>query len=245
MKYKLLFNSALELFNNCFWGILSIVIFVLIFIGVYLYFKRVEDGDKRWYRFVYIVKKRSIEMFLVLFMSLILVLFLNEIFSIDILNLLDVSRYGKIIFSIWLIKTIISEKKIYNELNFKEFLRKAKNGDYYTAPENILKGEIENYNFRYTLLTEQLGILKSMTPISLLPVIAGYVLEGKDISVNWDKYTIIFFVILFMYLYNIRRCYGNMKFWKMRIWEVQEELRDLQYKKENNKKEMYELQELS
>lgn len=64
MNHMLLFNNALEMFNNCFWGILSIVISVFIFIGIYLYFKRISDGDKRWYRFMFIVKKRSVEMFL-------------------------------------------------------------------------------------------------------------------------------------------------------------------------------------
>jgi hypothetical protein len=91
---------------------------------------------------------------------------------------------------------------------------------------------IERYNANYVIQAEKLGILKSLTPISLLPLIAGYILEGKNIEVNWNWYTIAFFTILVLYLYNLWKCYKNMKFWKLQMVEIQNELRDIQCKED-------------
>jgi len=146
---------------------------------------------------------------------------------------LDLSQYWKIIFSIWIIKCFFSGKKLYEALNFFEFLRKVRDGEYrHTSPENIMISEMERYNSNYTLQVERLGILKSLAPISLLPLIVGYVLEGKNIVVDWNWYTVALFSILFIYFYNVWKCYSNMKFWKIRAGEVQTQLRDMQFEKE-------------
>jgi len=40
--------------------------------------------------------------------------------------------------------------------------------------------------FHFKLQNEKLGILKSLTPVSLIPLVAGYILEVKNITVNLD-----------------------------------------------------------
>lgn len=207
--------------------------FTLIVIGFSLYSKMKNDGDNKWYNYEYVIKKKLMEMLVFVIMFFILIIFLNEAFSIDILVLLQLSQCWKFIFSIWIAKNICSGKKLYDWLNFNNFMQRVKEGEYkYATPENIMMDIIDSYNSNYILQNEKLGILKSLTPISLIPLIAGYILEGKNITVNWNWYTVAFFAILFLYFYNLWKCYKNMKFWKIRACEIQKELRHIQYKNE-------------
>lgn len=223
----------MKLYNKCFGSIVSVILFSLIAMGFILYSKVKSDGEEKWYSFEYVIKKKLTEMFVFAIMVLILIIFLNETFSIDILVLLHISQYWKFIFSIWVVKNIYSGKKLYDWFNFNDFLQRVKDGKYRdTTPENIMMDIIDRYNSNYILQNEKLGILKSLTPISLIPLVAGYILEGKNITVNWDWYTVVFFAILFLYFYYVWKCYKNMKFWKMRVLEIQKELRQIQYKNE-------------
>ena len=54
---------------------------------------------------------------------------------------------------------------------------------------------------------------------------------------DWNWYTVAFVSILFVYFYNVWKCYKNMELWKLRIEKVKEELRDMQYNKECTKEE--------
>jgi len=169
-------------------------------------------------------------------MFYMLIVFWNTIFSINLFVILNVSKYWKIMLSILMICKFRSGKKLYKDVDFRRYLRDVERKKFgYNSPENILIGDIERFNLNYELQVERLGILKSMSPISLLPLVAGYVLEGKSIIVNWSWYTIIFYTILLIYFYNIWKCYNNMKIWKNRVWEVQEQLQIINYRAENAK----------
>jgi hypothetical protein len=197
--------------------------------GITLYSKMKGDGDKDWYSFVVVLKREIIQMMALGFIIFFLVYFLNESFSINVVELLQVIKYWKIIFGIWILLHMISGKELYNKINFSDFLQQVKDDKRkFTTPEKTFLDIIERYNANYIIQVEKLGILKSLTPISLLPLIVGYIIEGKDISVNWNWYTVVFFAILFLYLYNLWKCYKNMKFWKLYTVEVQKELRDIQ-----------------
>lgn len=223
----------MKLYNNCFGSIVSVILFSLVVIGFNLYSKRKNDEDEKWHSYIYVIKKKLTEMIVFAIMIFILIVFLNEAFSIDIWGLLHVSEYWKIIFGIWIIKNICSGKKLYNWFNFNDFLQRVKKGIYgNTTPENIMMDLIDRYNSNYILQNEKLGILKSLTPISLIPLMAGYILEGKNITVNWDWYTVAFFTILVLYFYNVWKCYKNMKFWKMLECQIQKELRNIRYRNE-------------
>ncbi len=203
------------------------------FIGIVLYSKKKNDDDKKWYSFREALKREVMQMIAFGFIVYFLMFFLNEAVSINVVELLKLSKWWKIIFGIWIIVHIISGKELYDKLNFNDFLREVKNGNHsYTTPVNIFMNIIERYNANYVIQAEKLGILKSLTPISLLPLIAGYILEGKNIEVNWNWYTIAFFTILVLYLYNLWKCYKNMKFWKLQMVEIQNELRDIQCKED-------------
>lgn len=222
-------ESIIKIYNNCFETILFLIIFYLICMAINLHSKMKEGKDEKWYNFMYVVKKKLMEMIVFAMFVLVFCIFINESFSINIVRNSYVCQYWKIIFSIWIIKNILSGKKLYDKFSFSDFIQKVKRGEYrHASPENIMLDIIDRYNFNYTLQSERLGILKSLTPISLIPLIAGYILEGKDIAVDWNWYTVAFFGILFLYFYQLWRCYKNMQFWKVRALEVQKELRDVQ-----------------
>ena len=223
-------KKVIKLYNNYFGAVLSLVIISLIFVAFSLYLKNKNESDEKWYCFVYTLKKKLIEMLVMLLFTWILILFLNETFSIDLIKMIHLSKYWKLIFGIWVWLNIVSGKKLYDRLNFSDFIQKVKKGNYrYTSPENIMLEIIDRYNANYVLQVERLGILKSLTPISLIPLIAGYVIEGKNIEIDWNWYTVVFFAILFIYFYNLWKCYKNIQFWKIRVLEVQKELRNVQY----------------
>lgn len=222
-------EKIVNLYNDCFWYILLIVLLFFLLMGITLYSKMKGDGDKDWYSFVVVLKREIIQMMALGFIIFFLVYFLNESFSINVVELLQVIKYWKIIFGIWILLHMISGKELYNKINFSDFLQQVKDDKRkFTTPEKTFLDIIERYNANYIIQVEKLGILKSLTPISLLPLIVGYIIEGKDISVNWNWYTVVFFAILFLYLYNLWKCYKNMKFWKLYTVEVQKELRDIQ-----------------
>lgn len=225
-----------RLYNISFWSIFFIIIFSLTYIGITLYLKMKNDEeDDEWYYFAYAIKKKLIEMFVSSLFIGFLILFLYESFSINVMNLLHVLQYWKLIVGIWIVANIISGKKLYDRLNFRQYIRKVKRGEYtHTTPENIMLEIIDTYNCNYALQVERLGILKSLTPISLIPPITGYILEGKNIAVDWNWYTAAFFGILFIYFYNLWKTYKNMQFWKIRTLEIQKEIRDIQWQSKIN-----------
>lgn len=236
MKSEDLLENIIMIYSNCFWGVFFLVIAYLVFVGITLYLKKKDESEKGWDNYIFVVKKKVIEVLFGTFLLLIILVFWNEIFPVNPFTLLKPALYWKILFGVWMITNIISGKKLYCELNFREYLREVRKGAYqYTTPENILMGEMEHCNLIYTLQTERLGILKSLTPISLIPLIAGYILKGKNITVDWNWYTVVFFAMIIIYFYNVWKCYSDMKFWKKRAWKIQEELRNMHVKKKSQR----------
>lgn len=200
-------------------------------IGITLFSKMKNGTDEKWYSFKYVVLKKLTEMIVLILMILALIIFLNESFFIDTLSVLNVTKYWKIVFSIWMLLNIVSGKRLYDWLEFGDFLQRVKDGKYgYTTPEIMILDIIERCNSKYELQKEKLGILKSLTPISVIPLIGGYILEGKKVAVDWNIYTISFFAILIWYFYSLWKCYKDMQLLKRRKLEIQRELTDIQYK---------------
>lgn len=161
-------------------------------------------------------------------------MFVSEIFLINIGEILDIRKYWRVAIGLWVLIRLRSAPKLYRRLNDRDFLRNIKSGEYnYTTPENIFLELIEEYSVNIEMQIEKMGIMKSLTPISLLPLIAGYVLEGKDIKINWNWFTIAMVAVLLIYLYNLWKCYYDMRFWKFRKIEIQRELREFKTTKED------------
>lgn len=235
IKINEIIKVILDLYNDFFIGILINAIFAFIFIAIILFFKMKQDGDNKWYKFSTVSKKELLQIIMQGIIALFLITFLKESFNIDLVRLLQIETYWKVIVGVWIVLHLKSGRKLYRNLNFFDFLDNVKSGKYYyTSPQNIFLDTIEKYKTYYELEIEKIGVLKSLTPISLVPLLAGYVLEGKDIIVNWNWYTIIFFTILFFYFYSVWKCYKNIRFWKIKILQIKKELRTLEYEKGEN-----------
>lgn len=221
-----------NLYNDNFWSIILLAIFLLACMALNLYFNKNSIEDYRLEYFVYVLKKKFTEMIVFLLIDLFLILFLTKIFYINITGLFYIFGCEKIVLGVWIIVNIFSGRRLYKELYFNDFLRKVRRGKYnYMSSKNIMLDIFDRCDANYTLQAERLGILKSLAPISLIPLFGGYILEGKDIIINWNWYTMTFFAVLFIYFYNLWMCYKNMKLWKAQLLKVQSELRNLQYEK--------------
>ena len=79
------------------------------------------------------------------------------------------------------------------------------------------KGDIKKNKKQYSRLlrwldtdlyiaNKQFDILKSLTPISLIPVLFGFIFKDKTnnepIFINWNLYTILIFIMFFIYIYK-------------------------------------------
>lgn len=222
----------LGLYNDNFSWILTTTIVALICIAINLFLKMKNEDDEKWYSFFVTSKKELLQMLMQSVIVVILIIFLWESFNIDLVSLIKIGVYWKLIIGFWIVLHLKAGRALYKKLNFYNFLDDVKRRKYYyTTPQNIFLDIIERYKTNYEFEIERLGILKSLTPVSLVPLLAGYILEGKDVIVNWNWYTIIFFVILFFYFYNVWKCYRNTKFWKLQMLEIQKELRIVESKK--------------
>lgn len=227
------FENFIKVYNDYFVSLLFLFICVFIIICIKIYINyRVYDNET-WIFFKWVIWKKISEMIVFAIMIGCLVIMLEKVFLIDVEALLHISQYGKIIFSIWLIVNIISGKKLYAWQAFNDTLQKIKNEEYMnSSPENIMLDWLSRYNAQYTLETEKLGVLKSLTPISLVSLCAGYILEGKNILVDWNWYTTVFLILLLLYIYNLWKCYKSMQFLKIQQLEIERELRDMQFQRE-------------
>lgn len=225
-------GRGVNLYNDNFWFIILLAIFLLACMALNLYFNKNSIEDYRLEYFVYVLKKKFTEMIVFLLIDLFLILFLTKIFYINITGLFHIFGCEKIVLGVWIIVNIFSGRRLYKKLYFNDFLRKVRRGKYnYMSSKNIMLDIFDRCDANYTLQAERLGILKSLAPISLIPLFGGYILEGKDIIINWNWYTMTFFAVLFIYFYNLWMCYKNMKLWKAQLLKVQSELRNLQYEK--------------
>ena len=86
--------------------------------------------------------------------------------------------------------------------------------------------------------------LKSLAPVSLLPVIAGYIFEGKEMNIDWNSYTIVLIGGLLVYLYSLWKCNRDMEEWKRRGLDIREDLMKVEYNKDKPQREVEELKKI-
>lgn len=229
-------QRTLEIYNDFF--IVIILCIIIVMIGKWFILKNQKDKkeNEKWYSYNTVLKNEITQLMVQAIILIFLIIFLKEAFNIDVLYLVQFNRFWKLFIGIWIVFHIKSSKSLYNRLVFHDFLDNVRYGKYpYTSPENIYLNNLDEYQINYELEFEKLGILKSLAPVSLIPLLAGYILEGKSIAVSWNWYTVAFFSILFLYFYKLWKVYEYLKIWKWKKLQTQKELRILQYKEKENK----------
>lgn len=221
-------EMILQIYNDLFNFLIFVVIMWFFIIGMDSYMRMKANRDGTWYNFKEAVVKKLVEMFMVAIVVWCIITILDVTFSIDVLTLFNVERNGKLILGIWLVVNIVSGRRVYIKRRFSHELNEIMYGDYKEYAENVLLDEINRYSNLFMLQKEYLGILKNLTPVSLIPLVAGYIVEGKIPGIDWNWYTIVFVAALLIYIFALWKCYDNMKILKMREVEIQNRLRVVQ-----------------
>lgn len=222
-KVTVIVMLIVDIYNKIFIEILSAIIFFMIIIAFNLKKQKDNDENKKWYSYITVLKNKLKQTIVQIITFIFLIVLLKESFNIDILNLLQFDKHWKILFAIWFALHIKSGKSLYSRLNFHDFLDNVSEGKYnsYTTPDKIYMNIIDECQMNYELEFEKLSVLKSFAPVSLIPLLTGYVLEGNNMEANWNWYTVAFFVILFIYFYKVWECYKYLKIWKWKKFNTQ------------------------
>lgn len=106
----------------------------------------------------------------------------------------------------------------YRNLRFYDFLDEIEQNKYdYNVSQLEYENALVNCRILTEILTQKIEILKSITPISIISILAPNILEGKNININWNMYTIVFivisaFVAFLLYSYLKKLCATKQKY---------------------------------
>lgn len=177
---------------------------------------------------------------LVMFTLIMLVWLLGKgIFGINIHKMDFFERYGKLIIGVYLIYVFCQMKKRHQNLDFSKFLDNVLEHKYsYLSSENILQLQMERLEDFAEVQKTKIDILKTLFPSTLIPLIVGYVLENKKVTVDWNMFTINFGFLVIFYFFQLWKSYKNLKTIKYRIYRIKENKMMLQELKKNTEKQI-------
>lgn len=223
-------NTIINFYNNRIFGVIAIIfITYTIFTGYNLYIQKSFDSKRSWHHFIWIIKKRFIKAFMLIIALLIILIIVNDSFSFDLFKFSYFNKYWKISISLITLINIYFGKMEYFHLQFIYFLfniKKEKNS--YKSVKEYLLNLADSYTNRYLIKEKKLDILKSLAPVSLIPLLVGYILEGNSVVINWNWYTVILINIMILYFVYICKCYIEMKFDSVILLNIKFELRDIE-----------------
>lgn len=222
-------KNFLEYYNKLFLFLLGMMLIGLTVYGVYLHFQKNEN----FYYFRVVVKREIEKVIVQVLITIVMVLGMREAFKIDISYYIDVDVWWRIILGGCIVWRLKSGNRFYRRLQRLRERRRVKSGEYnFLSPEKILVHEIEWWEAEYELQGKRMEILKSLTPLSILPLIAGYILEGKDLIVDWKWCIGIYLFGVAMYIYFLWKCYYDMRESMRKKSECRHDLLEVEYERE-------------
>ena len=100
----------------------------------------------------------------------------------------------------------------YRNIRFYDFLDEIEQNKYNYNPSQLeYENALVHCRISIEILTQKIDIVKSMAPISIISILAPHILEGKNININWNLYTIVFatasaFAVFLLYNYLKKLC---------------------------------------
>lgn len=232
-RFSEIVNSMVDLFNKYFYGLFIVCLLSLI---LFIIYKKIQITDSRkWWTLIYVIKNKLLQIFIQIIIISTPLFFLYKVYDIDLLNVEYVNRYLKIVFTIWIILHFKSGCKLYIRKNRHLIFEDIEHS---RDAELIYLSSIENLTTSCEIKFEKIGILKSLAPVALIPLLAGNIIEGKDIKINWNWYTIIFLFILSVYCYSLWKSYYDLKSSKVELNEIKVALLRYNEKNKNRKIEL-------
>jgi len=206
-------HGIIQIYNVIFIPLL-ISLIIIIFIALFCLFINNKDSFlDYWIN----IKHELIQMVAEFLLIFILAFFLFEIFNINIIKTFDFDLYGNIALSFWIayhIKHLYDFKKYSAIL---KYIRKVKRHEYAKNPEVIFKEDIKHYNYLIEYTQEDLALYKSFSPIPLVVLVAGKIID----SVDMDKYITFFVYGIFLFFYKILNCRKRLLFLRRNRYEIE------------------------
>lgn len=223
------FWNCINIINELTIGIFAALIIISIFIIINFYINKQYD-IKRWFNLIASIRTDIGKMIVEVILILLFIFFVRWLLNINLITVLKIDAWWKIAVDVFVILHIYSIRKSYKKLAFYDFIDDVKSGkNLVSIPKHIFEYEIEKCNLNYEILKERLDVLKTLAPVSLIPLIAGYIIEhGENIKIEWNTYTIIFFVSLCLYIWSMFTCFSNMTLWKSRLLYLNKELKKIE-----------------
>lgn len=220
-------EKALNIYNNIF-TILFISILFWVVIKVMTIYQDNDKNKKMTFRVALNIGFKKLIEQLIAFGALCFII--NMCIEISIFHLLLEYRLIKVLIGSVVVYDLWYTHKAYGRLRYDDFLDDIENGKYAYCPTQLeYENLIIHYQMSVELIKEKLGIIKSLTPISVITVIAGYVLKGEDIVVNWNGCTIIFVLIIILFIWSLYDNYKKLCDIKHKCLEVEKRLNKNRY----------------
>lgn len=222
-------DAFLMRYEESFLMLLVIVALYVIYIIYKLSKVNEWDKDDIVYSLKYELEKMLVEFLLVVF----LIWLVYAVFDIDILEKINIKTYGKLIFGIWLVIHLYQFHDSIKHWNRNKYIKNVNKGKYLDPPELIFAEQIKRYKVYIDLQKEKISILKSYTPMALIVLIIGRLLDGADVNI----YIIIFFGCTFSYGYYVWRQFKKLGYLMMSKHDFEKELSELERKGSSEEKE--------
>lgn len=213
-------TQVLKIYNNLFVLLIFAIILCIAIKGIMVFR---DNNEKMTFRVaLHIGFKKLIEQITVF---VVLYFIINVCMEISVFRLLDEHKLIKLLIGCIMIYDTRYGYKAYGRLRFDDFLDDIENGKYaYCPTHQEYENLIIDYQASSELIKEKLGIIKSLTPISIITVIAGYVLKGEDIVVNWSGCTIVFVLIIILFVWSLYDNYKKLCTIRRKCAEVEKRL---------------------
>ena len=215
-------DKVLNIYNSSFNLLILFIIIGIIIKGISVYQENDKNKKMTFRVTLHIGLKKLTEQIIVF---VVLQFIISVCIDVSILHLLFEYSLLKLLVGSVAIYDLRYAYKAYGRLRFDDFLDDIEDGKYAYCPT---KQEYENliidYQASYDLIKEKLAIIKSLTPISVITVIAGYVLDGEDMTINWHGRTIVFVLTIILFVWSLYDNYKKLCIIRHKFAEVEKRL---------------------
>ncbi|GAA0237035.1 hypothetical protein GCM10008921_21690 [Metaclostridioides mangenotii] len=203
--------DALDKFNSNYFKFIIILLLLMLFIYNYIIIDKAKDEFKK------ILRRQLFMLFVNIIVISGFIHIIYILFDIKIFYYIYRNKLCFLLFTFILIRRLFILYNTYRSANISLAMD--------LADENS-KGDINKNKKQYSCLLRwldtdlymaniQFDILKSLTPISLIPVLFGFIFKNENnkdpININWSMYTVFIFAMFFIYIFFYIKVYYDLK----------------------------------
>lgn len=177
--------------------------------------------------------KQTIEIILIIVFAIWI---LSEVFNINALRLANEYGIANTAVGIWLLYCIHDGKVVCELVGQDNFIEEIEE----CRLCNSIQDELEYWKVwekeKYDNLSTKLDLLKSFAPVSLISLIAGYLIEhSEEVEIEWNAYLIIFVIIIGWFIFEIVNTYEKMKMRRKMLTKLEQKQISIRDKEDTHK----------